>query len=343
MKKYVRYILVISVIVAFGLASLGSGSSSDSETDSSKVGEITTEEKTVAEKEDKTEAPEETSEEHTTTAAEKEVDSKSEYFVGETYSGDAVEITFLSSGDYIEENEFMQPEEGSKYVFMKFFCKNVSDDLDTTVGIYDFNGFADGYAVEQYYGADESLSATLSPGRSCTGVIVLTVPVDASEIELEYEVNLFTDEKIKFIYEGVKDSGIVPENDTSASEDAYHVNDVIETDQMRITYLSCGEYVSDNMFIQPDEGMKYIYLELEFENISDSDQIVSSFYFNCYADGANCEQEYATDTESLDSTLSAGRKCKGKVVFEVPISASVIEVEYDLSVWVSKKVIFSYE
>ena len=80
--------------------------------------------------------------------------------------------------------------------------------------------------------------------------------------------------------------------------------------------------------------------EFEFENIGSSDEVVSSFDFDCYADGLNCKGVYIRD-DDLSATLSAGRKTKGTVTFEVPLDATVIEVEYLSNYWSSNRVVFT--
>lgn len=143
-------------------------------------------------------------------------------------------------------------------------------------------------------------------------------------------------------------SGSAAESVTKASDEtetqaaAYNVGDVIETNDLRISYLSCGEYNSDNQFIAPKEGNKFIYCEFEFENISDSDKLITSWDFDCFADNNSCEDCYSGD-DVLDATLSAGRKTKGKVYFEVPVNAETIEIEYEFNWISSKKIIFLYK
>lgn len=62
--------------------------------------------------------------------------------------------------------------------------------------------------------------------------------------------------------------------------------------------------------------------------------------FDCYADGINCDQTFIRE-DDLNATLSAGRKCKGSVTFEVPNNASVIEVEYLSDYWTSNRVVLT--
>ena len=266
--------------------------------------------------------------------------AKTEYYVGDVIEDGNTKIVFMSSGDYVEENEFMQPADGKKYIFLQFAFENTSKTSDTSISFYSFECYADGYAAEMYYGGNDDLSATLSAGRATTGYLYFEVPVDAEVIEVEYETNIFTEKKIKFIFEGEKDSGYVQQLNTTATEGAYKVGDVAESSKLKITYLSCEEYVSDNMFVVPADGYRFISCEFEFENVGTSDELVSSWSFDCYADGLNCKGAYIRE-DDLNATLSAGRKTKGTVTFEVPVDATVIEVEYLSNYWTSNRVVFT--
>ena len=269
-----------------------------------------------------------------------DVPAKTEYYVGDMIEDGNTKIVFMSSGDYTEENEFLQPAEGMKYIFLQFAFENTSATSDTSISFYSFECYADGYAAEMFYGGDDDLSATLSAGRATTGYLYFEVPVDAEVIEVEYETNIFTEKKIKFIFEGEKDSGYVQPLNAAPTEGAYKVGDQTESSKLAITYLSCKEYDSDNMFVEPAEGYYFITCEFEFENVGTSDEFVSSFDFDCYADGLNCKGVYIRE-DDLSATLSAGRKTKGTVTFEVPLDAEVVEVEYLSNYWTSNRVVFT--
>ena len=264
---------------------------------------------------------------------------KSEYYVGDTLHDGSKDIVYISSGEYREDNQFMQPKDGYRYIFLNFAFINTSSSSDTSVSFYSFECYADGYACDAYYGGNDDLSATLSPGRSTSGSVYFEVPVNAKEIEVEYEANFFTDRRLKFVYEGDKDSGYVLQANANPTEGALKVGNTISSSSLNITYLNCFADTSDNMFITPKEGFHYITCELELENVSSSDTSVSSFSFDCYADGKACDSAFFRD-DNLSATLSAGRKAKGTVTFEVPVDATVIEVEYLTNVWTSNRVVF---
>ena len=295
----------------------------EKETEKAATEEATTEEPT----EEPTEAP---------TAEVKDV-----YEVGDVLMDGGMKIVYAASGEYHSDNEFLQPDEGNKYIFFDFAFINQGKS-DDSISSFSFEAYADGYAVDSFYGADdEDLSASLSPGRATRGRVFYEVPADAEEIEVEYTPNyLFSSKKIKFRYEGDKDSGFVLEPNTERTEGAYKVGEVYESKKLKVTYLSCADYGSDNMFVQPRDGYHYISLEFEFENLGTGDETVSSLSFDCYADGISCGATYIRD-DDLSVTISAGRKAKGTVTFEVPDQAEVIEAEYSDSLWFSDKVVFT--
>lgn len=280
------------------------------------------------------------------TATEQEVETddvstpetKSEYHVGDILKDGDMQIVYVSSGEYTEDNEFMQPQEGNKYIFIKLAFENQGSS-DTSVSFFSFECYADGYSADAHY-TDDDLSATLSAGRTTEGVLVYEVPQDAQEIEIEYETNFITEEKIKFVYDGDTDSGYVNEGNAQASENAYAVGDIVESDNLNISYLSCETDTTYNEFMAPEAGYHYVTLTFEFENKGNSDEFVSFYDFDCYADGKNCDQTYYRD-DSLSATISAGRKAQGTVTFVVPDDAATVEAEFVSNVWTSSRVVFT--
>lgn len=134
------------------------------------------------------------------------------------------------------------------------------------------------------------------------------------------------------------------DNKTAQEEEVnnvFQVGDVVETENFKITFVSAGVYESDNEFLQPKDGYEYWQFELKFENISDTDQAVSSMMdWECYADNSKVDQSWIGDDSGLDATLSTGRETQGTIYFEVPQDAQSVELEYDVNFWQSDKIIF---
>ena len=119
----------------------------------------------------------------------------------------------------------------------------------------------------------------------------------------------------------------------------FKVGDVVETDTLRISFLSVKDYKSDNEFTQPKKGNKFIKAQFEFENTGDSDEYISSYDFKAYADSYAIDQTYFSE-DSLDATLSKGKKTKGSVYFEVPKDTKEMTIEYETNFWTESKIIF---
>lgn len=322
MKKLLKIFAVcLCLLIALGI---GCGSTAEEETPS-KVGEIKTSDNTTEEAEEKTKE-------------EPTVEIKTEYHVGDILNDGDLQIVYAASGEYQEDNEFMLPKEGNIFIFLKLAFENKGSS-DQAISSFSFECYTDGYNVEEHY-TDQDLSATLSPGRTTEGILVYEVPADARMIEIEYETNVFTGEKIKFIYDGDKDSGYISEGNTAASANAFQVGDIVESDKLNISYLSCEKDTSYSQFSEPAGGTHYVTLTFEFENKGENDEYVSLYDFDCYADGKNCEQAYFRD-DSLSATLSAGRKAQGTVTFIVPDDATTVEVEYVSNLWTSSRVVFT--
>ena len=139
------------------------------------------------------------------------------------------------------------------------------------------------------------------------------------------------------------------ETESAASEEevteetannVYKVGETLDTGKMKVTFQSAEDYVSDNMFIEPEEGNKYIRAYFVMENIGNSDELVSSYDFDCYADDSAADVPLLSDKMLSSSTLSPGRKAEGYVYFEVPQNAQKIEIEYETSYWTQNKAIF---
>lgn len=129
------------------------------------------------------------------------------------------------------------------------------------------------------------------------------------------------------------------ETPTPEVKNEFVVGDVVEDSDLRVSFLSAGEWKSDNQFIQPKDGCVYYRVEFEFENMSNSDKSISSFNFKCYADDYAVDQSWAGD-DDISATLSPGKKTKGSVYFEVPVDAESVVVEYETNFWTEKKIIF---
>lgn len=184
----------LALLITLGVLIMGNGSLADyveRSKDSATENNISTENNRLTE--DNVSANNDTS----TTEPVSEENTPNTFVVGDTVEGNGFKMTFVSSGEYTSDNQFIQPGDGKKYMRFEFEFENTGD-RDFLAYSWDFTCYADGYSVDQSYVADDVLSATISPGKKVIGAVYFEVPTDASEIELEYETNFWTEDKIVF-------------------------------------------------------------------------------------------------------------------------------------------------
>lgn len=129
-------------------------------------------------------------------------------------------------------------------------------------------------------------------------------------------------------------------NETS-TKTKYAVGEIYEDSNIAIKYVSVDDnYTGYSKYATVKSGHKVIKAEFEFENVSSSEQYVSSYEFDCYADGYDCDAFWSVDDSTFSANLSSGKKAKGTVYFEVPKDAEEITLEYELNVWTNRKVEF---
>lgn len=131
------------------------------------------------------------------------------------------------------------------------------------------------------------------------------------------------------------------ESTTSKQATSFKAGDVVKTDDLQITYKSANaNWTGYDEYSAPEKGKKIVRAEFEFENTSSADTSLSNF--DCYADSYSCDEYYsASDYKSptLES-ISAGKKVKAVVYYEVPSNAKKIVLQYETNYWSSDHIEF---
>ena len=149
------------------------------------------------------------------------------------------------------------------------------------------------------------------------------------------------------VVESVSDTTVYPDTIPDTGVDSgdvleYNVGDVFESNEIKIMFIDSGDYSTDNEFLQPASGNKYIYAEFSVYNIGESDYSVGSVSFDCYADDTLCSQSILTVDDAMSSiaTVSPDRNIKGKIYYEVPKDSNKIEIEFETDFLSQDKVYF---
>ena len=117
------------------------------------------------------------------------------YRAGDIIDANGLKITYVKAEPHEESNQFMQPKDGYKYIKLFLSVENTAK-TDRYISSFEFTCYADGKKQEALYTSDGALEGgTLSSGRTDEGYIYFAVPVDATDIEVEYETSFWTDKK----------------------------------------------------------------------------------------------------------------------------------------------------
>lgn len=139
--------------------------------------------------------------------------------------------------------------------------------------------------------------------------------------------------------ENIIDNSIDYEKEDETEE--FSVGQIFEDDYMKVTYTSLIDNFTDySKYATINDGCKIICATFEFENISSTNQLASSYSFSCYADGYDCDNFYSVDNSTFSSSLSTGKKAKGSVYFQVPVDADEVVIEYQSNILSDKTVKF---
>lgn len=131
------------------------------------------------------------------------VEEKEKYCVGDTWQNDYIKITYTNCYEFTDYNQYNAPASGNKIVCAEFEFENIGNS-DETVMYTDFNGYADGYEVNQSYAPDGTginFSVKMSAGRKGNGIVAFEVPENAEQIEIEFSPNFWTSENVIFVYQ----------------------------------------------------------------------------------------------------------------------------------------------
>lgn len=257
------------------------------------------------------------------------------YHVGDTVEAQNLELTYLASGEYTY--QFRSPAEGNKFIFLKFSVTNATS-ARQYCGAAGFQCYVDGELVESsdisYLGENSFLNGEIPAGRTMVGDFYFEVPVDAQNIEVEYD-HSFTWRHIdgspkpafipKFLYEGEQDSGLSGAGNPDPTPNAIQVGNTAEFPDFNVSFLSC--YQDNSISIPAKEGYHYVTCEIEYDNLSSNELSIDTL---CFADGLNCEMMTFQRKGDIIGRAPSGQKATGVWTFAVPDGAAVVEFEHTI-------------
>ena len=128
---------------------------------------------------------------------------KKSFNVGETFESKHLKVTFNSSNiNFTNYSKYATIKDGFKIVEFRFTAENISEE-NQTFDYTDFDCYADGEKMQQFYSAEDSgldSGGTISKGKTSTVPVYCEVPSSASKVSVEYKP-ILADNNYEFIAE----------------------------------------------------------------------------------------------------------------------------------------------
>lgn len=124
--------------------------------------------------------------------------------VGDTAEYKGVKVT-LNSVKESKGSQFNKPTEGNVYLLVDFTIENGTNEDLVVSSMLSFDAYQDGYSTNLSLSAliektGEQLDGTIAPGKKMQGAIGYEVPATYSEFEINYQADVWDDQKFTFVY-----------------------------------------------------------------------------------------------------------------------------------------------
>lgn len=137
------------------------------------------------------------------------------------------------------------------------------------------------------------------------------------------------------------------QENTSSEEnkvEKYKVGDKVKLGDLTVVINEVKD-LSNQEFVEPEEGRKFIGIDVTFENVSDKPESISSLLqFQVKdADGYAYDQSFMYDTGKRlpEGELAPSAKASGIIPYEVPVDAKGLEFVFDSDIFGTGQVIIS--
>lgn len=133
--------------------------------------------------------------------------------------------------------------------------------------------------------------------------------------------------------------------ESQAKTETFEIGDSVKAGNLIFTVNSTRTDEGGD-FIKPDEGKIYYIVDVTVENTGDESETVSSLMmFKLFdSQGYNYTITIGPETQgSVDGEISAGRKLRGELAFEIPKDATGLELQIDPTLFGSGQIIVNLD
>lgn len=133
---------------------------------------------------------------------------------------------------------------------------------------------------------------------------------------------------------------------SQTAKNSFGLNETAVFSNLKFTASEFKESNGANFFT-PQDGNVFIGVKFTIENISDTEQNISSLlFFEGYADDVKCSYSIsavcAFDSITLDGSIAPGKKLVGWYALEIPENWSTVEIDVKASIMSSKQAKFVF-
>ena len=127
---------------------------------------------------------------------------------------------------------------------------------------------------------------------------------------------------------GATDGGPDDTGTAGSGSNRVGVGQPVEVGDLTFTVLAIRDVPGDE-FIAPDPGNRFLGVQIEAVNNTDEAEVVSSLAQFSLRDGTGQQYDQAITTSevaSLDGDVLPGGRLRGEIVYEVPLTATGLEL-----------------
>jgi hypothetical protein len=272
------------------------------------------------------------------------------YEIGDVISIEDMILVVLG-WDSPESETFTKPDEGNKFIGVELLLVNQGDEaetISTLLQMYLKDETGQKYDVDLMAAmaiGSSSPDGEISPGERLRGKVGFQVPADLRGLQFVFDADIFGTGKV-FVNLGPEPISIEPPTELQGetAQTTYEINEIIEINDLVMVVLGWDSPEGDS-FNTPDEGNKFVLVDVVFVNRGDDPMNLSSLLQMELKDdtGQSYDQDLgatmAADVSSPDGLILPGERIRGKIGFQVPAIISGLVFVFDADVIGAGKVL----
>jgi hypothetical protein len=271
------------------------------------------------------------------------------YQVGDIVSiGDMVLVVL--GWDSPPKDEFTKPEEGNRFVAVDLLLVNQGDETKSVSSMLQmtlkddtgqrYNEDLMAAVATGYSGPD----GELAPGERLRGKVGYQVPEGVTSLIFVFDADVWGTGKV-FVDLGPEPVTMQPPAELvgEQAQEAFAIGDVVEIGNWTITVHDVT-YPEGDEFTKPEEGHKFIVVDLTLENTGTQADAVSSMMQMYVKDASGQKYELdlmasvASGGTTPDGEVAPGEKIRGQAGYQLPEEIEGLVFVFDGDVWGHGKV-----